>query len=127
MLSVPYNGKIMRAFQILINGKKICVAGIAGDGVLSTTVTYVPFRKRRETRLYVGGLELPKNEHVFWKEANLHVGDEVRLKIIEANTVDPPLDRHPRDRAAEVEAEKRHVRKLARKFGWKIQEKRKSR
>lgn len=126
MLPVLYNEKIMRAFQILINGKRICVAGIPGDGVLSTTITYVPFRKRRETRLYVGGLELPKNEHVFWKEAILHAGDEVRIKIVELKTVDRPLRRYPRDLVAEVEAEKRQARKLAKKFGWRIQEDRKS-
>jgi hypothetical protein len=119
--------KTMRAFQILLNGKRICLAGIPKDGVLTTTVTYVPFRKRRETRLYVGGLELPENEHVFWKEAILRTGDEVRIKIVETKTTDKPLDRYPRDLAAEAAAEKRQARKLAKKFGWKIQEGRKSR
>jgi len=117
----------MRAFQILLNGKRICLAGIRDDGVLSTTITYVPFRKRKETRLYVGGLELPENEHVFWKEATLRAGDEVRIKIVDSKTVDKPLNRYPRNLVAEAEAEKRQARKLAKKFGWKIQEGRKSR
>jgi len=78
----------MRAFQIVLNGKRICVAGIPKDCVLSTTITYVPFRKRRETRLYVGGgLEVDKHEHVFWKETILRAGDEVRVKIVETKTV----------------------------------------
>ena len=115
----------MRAFQIVLNGKRICVAGIPRDCVLSTTITYVPFRRRKETRLYVGGLEVDKNEHVFWKESILRAGDEVRIKIVETKSVDAPLRRYLRDPAAEVEAEKRHVRKLAKKFGWKIQERRK--
>ena len=110
----------MRAFQIVLNGKRICVAGIPNDGVLSATVTYVPFRKRRETRLYVGGLDVDKNEHVSWKEAIFRAGDEVRVKIVETKTLDVPIRRDSRDPAAEVEAEKRHVRKLAKKFGWKI-------
>jgi hypothetical protein len=117
----------MRAFQILLNGKKICVAGIPVDGVLTTTLTYVPFRKRRETRLYVGGLETEKDEHLFWKEAILHTGDELRVKIIETKSVDSPAQRYPRDRAAEVEREKQNLRKLAKKFGWKVKEPRKSR
>jgi hypothetical protein len=117
----------MRAFQILLNGKKICVAGIPKDGVLTTTLTYVPFRKRRETRLYVGGLETEKDEHLFWKEAILHRGDELRVRIVETKSVDVPAQRYPRDHAAEVEREKRHLRKLAKKFGWKIQERRKLR
>src|SRR5437016_11860263 len=51
--------------------------------VLSTTITHVPFRKRRETRLYIGGIALPQDEHVFWKERILHLGDELRLKVVE--------------------------------------------
>jgi len=116
----------MRAFQIFLNGKKLCVVGIGKDGVLSTTIIRVPFRRRRETRLYVGGLILPENEHVRWKEALLRVGDEVRRKVVEAETVDRPHVRYARDLVAEAEAEKHHVRKLAKKFGWKIQEGRKS-
>jgi hypothetical protein len=76
----------MRAFQIFLNGKKLCVVGIGNDGVLSTTITHVPFRRSRETRLYVGGLVLPQNEHVWWKKALLRVGDEVRLKVVDAET-----------------------------------------
>jgi hypothetical protein len=117
----------MRAFQISLNGKKLCLVGIGNDGVLGTTITYVPFRRRRETRLYVGGLVSPQNEHVRWKEARLRVGDEVRLRIVETETVDRPRSRYPRDLAAEAKAEKRLVRQLAKKFGWKIQEGRKPR
>jgi hypothetical protein len=117
----------MRAFDIRLNGKRICVAGIQKDGVLTTTLTYVPFRKRRETRLYVGGLEVEKDEHLFWREAILHTGDELRVRIIETKTVDSPAKRFSRDRVAQVEAEKRQVRALAKKFGWKIQEGRKTR
>jgi hypothetical protein len=117
----------MRAFDIRLNGKRICVAGIQKDGVLTTTLTYVPFRKRRETRLYVGGLEVEKDEHLFWREAILHTGDELRVRIIETKTVDSPAKRFSRDRVAQVEAGKRQVRALAKKFGWKIQEGRKTR
>jgi hypothetical protein len=116
----------MRAFQIFLNGKKLCVVGIGNDGVLSTTITHLPFRRRRETRLYVGGLVLPQNEHVRWEKALLRVGDEVRLKVVEAETVDKPRVRVARDLASEAEAEKRHLRKLVKKFGWKIRKPRRS-
>jgi hypothetical protein len=112
----------MRAFQVSVNGKRICLAGIGDDGVLSTTVTYVPFRKRQDTRLYVGGLVLPQREHVRWRQLQLRIGDEVWLKVVEAKTVDKPRARYQRDVTAEAEAEKRHARELAKKFGWKIQE-----
>jgi hypothetical protein len=116
----------MRAFEISLNGKRFCLAGIGKDGVLSTTITYVPFRKRRETRLYVGGIVLPQDEHVFWKESILHLGDELRLKVVEKGAVDAPRERVPRDPAAEVKSQKQYVRKMAKKFGWKIQNSRKS-
>ena len=110
----------MHAFRILLNGKRICVAGIGDDGVLSTTITYVPFRKRRETRLHVGGLVLPQNEHVRWNQVNLHTGDEVRLKIIESKVVDKPRVRFPRDVEAEAKSEERQLRRLAEKYGWTL-------
>ena len=111
----------MRAFQVRLNGKRICLAGIGNDGVLSTTISYTPFGRRRETRLYVGGLVLPQDEHVKWKGIFLRMGDEVSVKLVETNVVDKPRTRHPRDRAAEAKAEQRHLRELAKKFGWKLQ------
>lgn len=56
----------------------------------------------------------------------LRVGDEVRLKVVEAETVDKPRVRVARDLASEAEAEKRQLRKLAKKFGWKIRRPRRS-
>jgi hypothetical protein len=110
----------MRAFKILLNRKRLCVAGIGDDGVLSTTITYVPFRRRHDTQIYVGGLLLPQNEHVRWKQLNLRVGDEVRLKVVETESIDKPRKRFKHDPAAEADAEKRRVEKIAKKFGWKI-------
>src|SRR5437016_10821507 len=64
--------------------------------VLSTTITHVPFRKRRETRLYIGGIALPQDEHVFWKERILHLGDELRLKVVERDSGRAPRTGSPR-------------------------------
>lgn len=123
--AISYNAEAMRAFQVSLNGKRICVAGIGDDGVLTTNITYVPIRKRRETRLYVGGLLMPQNEHVRWKQLDLRTGDEVRLKIVESNVVDKPRVRFPRDLEAEARAEKRQLRRLARKLGWTLRKVRK--
>jgi hypothetical protein len=116
----------MRAFEISLNGKRLCLAGVGKDGVLSTTITHVPFRKRRETRLYVGGIALPQDELVFWKERILRLGDELRLKVVEKETVDARRERVRRDHAAEAKTQKRYVRKMAKKFGWKFQKSGKS-
>jgi hypothetical protein len=61
------------------------------------------------------------------EKAILREGDEVRIKIVETKTADRPLNRYPRDLVAEAVAEKCLARKLAKKFGWKIKERRKSR
>jgi hypothetical protein len=110
----------MQAFQVFVNGKKVCVAGIGNDGVLSTILTYAPFKRRRETRLRVGGLISPANEHVAWVEAMLRVGDEVRVRVIETETVDKPSKRYPRDPKFADKMEKRNLRILAKKWGWKL-------
>ncbi|HVB88316.1 MAG TPA: hypothetical protein VNK23_16765 [Candidatus Dormibacteraeota bacterium] len=110
----------MHAFKVLLNRKRLCVAGIGDDGVLTTTLTHVPFRRRHDIQLYVGGLLLPQNEHVLWKRSRLRVGDEVVLKVVEVESVDKPRKRFQRDPVAEANAEKRHLEKMAKKFGWKI-------
>ena len=110
----------MRAFQVVLNGKRICLAGIGEDGVLSAIITHVPFRKRRETRLHVGGLLLPQHEHVRWQQKKLRLGDEVRLRIVEKKSVDAPRTRFKLDPAFETKQQTRQLRLLARKLGYAI-------
>jgi len=108
------------AFKIYLNGKKHCLAGVGNDGVLTTTITYVRPRKRRETQTYVGGLILPQGDHVMWKQSRLCPGDELRVKIVEAEAVDKPQKRFPRDHFTEEKRKKRYVLQMAKQFGWKI-------
>lgn len=110
----------MRAFKVYLNGKKLCLAGVGINGVLTTTITYVRSRKRRETQAYVGGLILPQDEHVMWKQSSLRTGDELRVKIVETEAVDKPSKRFPRDHTADEKRKKRYVLQMAKEFGWKI-------
>jgi hypothetical protein len=110
----------MRAFKLFLNGKKMCLAGVGDDGVLSTTLVYAPYRRRRHMEVRVGGLLMPQGEHVEWKKHALHVGDELRVKVVECESVDEPRKRHRRDPVQDAKNEKRYVRKLAKKLGWKI-------
>jgi len=116
----------MRAFEVFLNGTRLCVAGIGADGVLTTTVTYCPVRGKDDTRLYVGGLVLPEDEHVFWKQSVLVEGDELRIKVVNAKSVDKPRKRISRDPAEQARTEKRQLQFLAKKFGWKVQKNRKT-
>lgn len=41
-------------------------------------------------KAYVGGLILPQDEHVMWEQSRLRPGDELRVKIVEAEAGDKP-------------------------------------
>jgi hypothetical protein len=99
--------------------------------VLGATVSWVrrsgehtllrkPGGLEEELRLHVGGLISPAGEHVRWLDRMLRVGDEISIRVAEDGHVDRPRTRERRDPARELRAQKRYVRKMARKFGWKI-------
>ena len=56
-----------------------------------------------------------------WLDRDLVVGDEVRIEVVDDDSVDRPRSRKRRDRAQELRAQKRYVREMAKQFGWKIQ------
>lgn len=112
----------MRAFEVYLNKKKLCIAGIGNDGVLSAIVNWVTRGDEGDLFLDVGGLLSPTKEHVRWsKQKPLRVGDEVQVKIVETNTVDKPAERHKSDSVIKRRAsEKAYVRAMAKKLGWTI-------
>jgi hypothetical protein len=81
----------MRAFEIELNGKELCLAGI-GKGILGVTINWVA-RPRRSDEIggvAVGGLIDPTKRQVRWTSRKLHIGDELRIKIVEKDAVDKP-------------------------------------
>src|SRR5579863_7134246 len=106
----------MRAFEVYVNGKKLCLAGIGDDGVLSVIANWIAGGRYKAADLFleVGGLVSPSQEHVAWiKQRPLRVGDEVRVKIIDATSVDVPTQRHRTDSAKDLKSRKAYVRALA--------------
>jgi hypothetical protein len=83
----------MKAFDVRVNGKRLCVAGIGDDGVLNTMIDHLAGHGRNEVRLTVGGLLSPTEEHLRWEHLSLNVGDKVEVQIFETETVDDPKDR----------------------------------
>jgi len=110
----------MRAFQVSLNGKRLCVAGIGQDGVLTGIVDHVARRGRNELSLHVGGLISPTEEHVTWRNVRLKVGDIVSLKIVEADSVDSPRSRYRSGSKQAERNQKAFARAVAKKFGWKL-------
>ena len=124
--------RAMPVFHVYLNGKKLTTAGVGELGVLSAHVSWVrrvgkhthsgkPGSVEEELTLHVGGLVSPVGEHVRWLDRQLKAGDEVSIRVAEDGHVDRPRSRERRDRSKELRSQKRYVREMAKKFGWKIQ------
>lgn len=98
----------MKCFEVTINGKKVCTAGVGDDGVLTAILALVQRQTvsdgTREDQdaesesldVRVGGIanvESGVSEHVEWLHQNLSVGDEITIKIIESSECNEPLSR----------------------------------
>jgi hypothetical protein len=83
----------MICFEVWVNGEKICLPGV-GDDVLNCILD--GGRRGFKSNLHVGGLL--NDEHVRWTQKihALEVGDEVIIKIVEADAADEPVRREPR-------------------------------
>jgi len=115
----------MRAFKVYLNGKKLCLAGIGDDGVLTAITNWVcggPY-KAADLFLEVGGLISPAQEHVSRiRQKPLHVGDEIRVKIVDTDSVDRPIKQYRADSAKDLRNQKAYVRAAAKQLGWTIRE-----
>ena len=115
----------MVAFKVYLNSKKLCLAGIGDDGVLSAITNWVAggHYKAADLFLEVGGLISPTREHVNWiKQKPLHVGDEIRVKIVETDSVEGPIERYRADSARDLKNQKAYVRTAAKQLGWTVRE-----
>jgi hypothetical protein len=97
----------MICFEAFINGQKVCVAGVGATGVLDAILSWVnrerheadevsdPQATRVEELIFsVGGLNHRGNDSVYldWLRKELKPGDEVRIRIVEQELCDPPID-----------------------------------
>jgi len=88
----------MRAFEVLVNGERQCVAGIGDSGVLTTVVNLSIHHGNGTFFIDVGGLVSETKEHVNWvSQKPLFVGDDVQIRIVETDAVDSPLDKYRLD------------------------------
>lgn len=90
----------MICFEVRLNGKKVCLAGVGDSGVLSAIVSWAgpptltpkgQKKWRDPARLHVGGLYEPSgNVHIHprWAQRKLRPGDEVQVRLIESDKPD---------------------------------------
>jgi lipocalin len=110
----------MRAFEIYLNDKKLCVAGL-DQGTLSFGIgCFENSRCRGEVGLSMTGMLLLTLETIRWQHRALRINDEVRVRIVESPKSDnyKVLQKAPAD---ERKYEKAYVRRMAKEFGWTIQ------
>jgi DNA-directed RNA polymerase subunit E'/Rpb7 len=96
----------MIAFEILVNGDRVCTAGVESDfGMLTTVLSWtkrdldrLPDEIRSEVpaeelKMIISGqksLDEKNFENLQWQGRELKPGDEVRIRIIHADQVDAP-------------------------------------
>ncbi len=114
----------MPSFKVKVNGKVACTAVLDGEGVLGAHISWVRrkgSRKPPQLSLHVGGLDSRSGDHLIWYEAlPLHLGDEVRVRMVADRTGDPPAVRKRADPAADRRARESYVRNMAKELGWKL-------
>jgi hypothetical protein len=112
----------MVAYEVFVNGNRLCTAGIDGDGVLTAMLDYGRGKRIDHLHLTVGGLVSSTREHLTWPGTFLKLGDEVRAKVVDAPSVDEPERREPANSEQELENRKAFVRAMAGKWGWTLTE-----
>jgi hypothetical protein len=119
----------MICFEVSLNGKKLCLAGVGEYGVLATIVTWAYSERRKKSNpedeqkrrlpfMHIGGLM--NEEHIDYLERPfyLNAGDEVTIKVIEADTFDEPPFRDPaKSPEDEKEKRRRSYEELKKEFG----------
>jgi hypothetical protein len=76
--------------EVHLNGKKLCTAG-GSDAVLNTIVDVNGRADDWWMMVRVGGLE--NDEFLLWARNELRVGDEVKIRIVEDEPFDSPIER----------------------------------
>lgn len=92
-------------FEVLLNGKSLCIAGTPDFGVLSAIVTRVkrnpddeklvdaPDRFFKEfVELSVGGLDSSERKSLHWLRECLKQGDEVTIRVLKPGEYDAPQE-----------------------------------
>jgi hypothetical protein len=118
----------MICFDIELNGKHLCRAGVGDSGSIYSSVVWVggsPHSPKRGGRTKAGVLELgvtgglgslERQIHRQWVERRLRPGDTVSIKIVSAKSADRPRREQVITTASTRDLERRHYLELKRKF-----------
>jgi hypothetical protein len=113
--------KEMIGFEVEINGEKVCIAGFETPGVLTAALSWVKARPSNEgtnseaITFHVGGLTdrgSERDEFIDWIRQSLSLGDEVKIRVLEAEEFDQPVRTYTRDASESVERARQYYEQL---------------
>jgi hypothetical protein len=105
--------EVMTGFEVVLNGRRLCIAGAGEHGTLTTIISSVG--KRSELMLEVGGLS--DDAHLTWAvPSDLSVGDEVIVRVVEVEQADPPATSRRDDRKLVEAGERALYERLKQKY-----------
>ena len=97
----------MLAFELFVDDRRICLAGMEDWAVMSVILSGVRHRDRDPDdggRLDVAASGLSETDadgasyHARWERVDLQVGSKVVINLIETDQPDPPIRRYRSDR-----------------------------
>jgi hypothetical protein len=123
----------MIAFEIAIDGEKVCTAGVSPSGVTSATANWVrrPARDptsgepisgafEEELTLEVGGLMHDPDGaavHLTWLRQPLKPGQRITVAVIETESADPPQSRQREEPARAAQRKREYYERLRHEYG----------
>ncbi|HEX2747197.1 MAG TPA: hypothetical protein VHM91_04290 [Verrucomicrobiales bacterium] len=119
--------QLVPGFEILLNGAKLCTAGIGEEGGLTVFVNCRECRvidgaARDSMSLSVGGFISRTKQHLGWPGRDLRLDDEVIIRVVQTSAPDKPVKKRRMSAALERRGKENYVRKMAAELGWKIVE-----
>jgi hypothetical protein len=117
----------MIGFEVVVNGTKVCVAGIGAPGDLQVNAIWVlrhsqddltgtPGTADETVSLTVGGKAYAVAEYLRWPHTALKVGDEIVLRVVDRESFDPPTGRGVIDREMAEKHQRELYERLKRKY-----------
>jgi hypothetical protein len=111
----------MIAFEVHINGKKICTAGLDSPGVVSQVLNWVKGPKGKPYMEFrIGGLVSKTSTNIGWDSRKMKVGDDVRIVLVETKKADKPIHKSKQDKRRILEYKKKNLQRIADELGWKV-------
>jgi hypothetical protein len=122
----------MITFEVMLNGKPLCRAGVGKHGVVSAITTWVnravrdsrgkvaPGKREERTDLSVSGLATRANGadiRAVWARCSLEVGDEIWIRVVEGRKPTKAQSRERTDPNFVAKEKRRYYERLKQEYG----------